>query len=297
MVEQSYTGGVNATGYTPDVQEDLGMINKIAHSIIRNVEAFDPLNVFNKLPVDKGTTVEQVVVGLAEATAYNKDGGATEFFENYPPNMSVRYFDDYKHLIFPVDIKRNEIRKVLTKDNGVEELATKIVASLTEGDKYDKFTRTKGLLKWARDNSIFKKLTDVTKTNYTEILLTIKNAVSGMKFVNADYNTSGLKRRTRNEDIFIIMPYTVKNSIDVNELAGVFNLSKAEIENKIIEIDEGDTIYIVDQNAILIYTQLYEMYNWLDINTLDMKYKLHVERMYATSPLFDACYFNLTAGQ
>ena len=94
------------------------------------------------------------------------------------------------------------------------------------------------------------------------------------------------------EDIRIIMPYTIKNAIDVDELSGVFNLSKAEIESKIIETDTDEHyIYIVDQNAILDFTRLYEMVSQLNADGLFFNYFLHVERLFAISELFDGCFF------
>ena len=72
----------------------------------------------------------------------------------------------------------------------------------------------------------------------------------------------------------------------------VFNLDKAEIRNRIIEIDSTDNIvYIVDRNAILDYTRLYEMVNQLNADGLFYNYFLHVEDLFAISPLFDCCFF------
>ena len=60
-----------------------------------------------------------------------------------------------------------------------------------------------------------------------------------------------------------------------------------------IEIDSTDTfIYVVDQNAILDYTRLYELVNQLNADGLFYNYFLHVEDLFAISPLFDCCYFN-----
>ena len=71
-----------------------------------------------------------------------------------------------------------------------------------------------------------------------------------MKFVNTTFNSISLKRRTREEDIYILMPYQLRNRIDVNDLAGVFNLDKAEIKGKIIETVELNHTY-VDDNKII----------------------------------------------
>ena len=120
-----------------------------------------------------------------------------------------------------------------------------------------------------------------------------------MQFVNDKYNVAQIKKKTNAEDIYIIMPYTLKNKLDVEELAGVFNLDKADIKDKIIEIDtEADLdgfqyVYIVDKYAILDYTRLYEMLNQLNADGRFWNYFLHVERLFGISPLFDAGYLKV----
>ena len=134
--------------------------------------------------------------------------------------------------------------------------------------------------------------------DYKTLLVAIKNAVKGMQFVNSTFNTAGVVKKTNAEDIFILMPYKLKNKLDVEELAGVFNLDKAEIKDKIIEIDteavEGyEYVYIVDKYAILDYTRLYEMLDQLNADGRFWNYFLHVERLFGISPLFDACYIKV----
>ena len=96
------------------------------------------------------------------------------------------------------------------------------------------------------------------------------------------------------------MPYQLKNKLDVEELAGVFNLDKAEIKNRIIETDTGIEsgsyyIYVVDKHAVLDFTRLYEMMDEKNADGLFWNYYLHTERLYALSPLFDACYVKVVA--
>ena len=118
-----------------------------------------------------------------------------------------------------------------------------------------------------------------------------------MSFVNANSNAKGIEKSTPKEDIYIVMPYSIKNAIDVDELSGVFNLSKAEIENKIIITDSTDKyIYVVDKNAILSFTRLYEVKSQENAQGNFWNYFLHTERLMAISPLFDATFFTYKDG-
>lgn len=301
----NYGGGITPENYTPNSIEELGgMIGKVAEQVIREVSAEDKLSVFDKMPVDNGDTIEQAVVKLASPRAYDKTGANA--LSRKTPDIVVRYFKDWTRLVFDTTVDIAQMRKVLKTGKGSEELSTRVVASLSEGDKFSKYTNMKNLLAWGRQDGTGKVL--VMKPNvemsggaidYKETLVQIKNIISGMQYVNADYNSAELPRRTLKEDIFMLIPYKLKNRLDVEELAGVFNLEKDRIEAHIIEldIDESDfggkylPVYIVDRWALLDYTRLYEMADQKNADGLFWNYFLHTERLYGISPLFDGCYF------
>ena len=306
----TFSKGAAPADFVPNSIEDLGsMLGKVAYQIIREVSAEDKLAIFNKMPVDNGDTIEQVVVKLADAQAYDKTGAGA--LSRKTPSISVRYFNDWTRNKFETTVDVSLIRKVLLTGKGSSDLSTKIVGVLGESDKYEKYTQMKNLFKWGRQDQSGKvlKLYDTVAygTNaidYKAVLQSLKNVVAGMQYVNTSFNTASINRKTNASDIVILMPYKLKNMLDVEELAGVFNLDKAEIRSKIIEIDTDtetiggkDTfaIYVVDKNAILSFTRLYEMADQKNADGLFWNYFLHTERMYAISPLFDCGYILVKA--
>lgn len=300
-----YGQGISPANLTYDVNEAYAMVEKIARQVIRNVLTEDHLAVFDKLPIDKGTTIEEAIIKLVEAQA-SADGTTVCAPIDTSNLIAVKYYKDWTKAQFKTRVSLDELRKIMLSDGNVEAIAERIAGTLVESDKQDKYEKVKGLFKYgvgSTDPVVAATFVDInggtpidcsTDGGYKKLLKTIKNTVSGMKFVNADFNKGGIKRKTLASDIYIVMPYKIKNAIDVDELAGVFNLSKAEIEGRIIEIDEGDNIYIVDQNAILDYTRLYELTSYWNAEGLFTNYWLTTERLYALSPLFDGCYISVT---
>lgn len=305
MHPTNYDSGAEPADFTPNSVADLGgMLCKVAEQVIREVSAEDKLAVFDKRPVDNGDTIEQAIVKLASPRSYDATGANA--LSRKTPDIAVRMFNNWNRKVFDTTVDISQIRKVLTTGTGSEELSTKIVASLSEGDKFDKYTEVKSLLAWARQDGagkVFVQKPNVEFKNsavdYKGTLIAMKNYISGMQYVNSDFNTASLKRRTLREDIYLLIPYQLKNMLDVEELAGVFNLDKDKINAHIIEldIDESDfggkylPVYIVDRFAILDYTRLYEMADQKNADGLFWNYFLHTERMYGVSPLFDGCYF------
>lgn len=283
------------------------MIGKIAFQIIREVETKNPLAVFDKMPVDNGDTIEQAVVKLVDANAYDPTG-AGALTRDTAIKVAVRYFNNWQRHNYKTTIDYSEIRKVLTTGRGAEEVADKIVSALSNSRIHDKFGSLKGLLQWGRQVGSYDVSTAVIQNSTTiaalggggidakSIIKAIKNTIKGFTFVSTTYNVPQLKQASSLDDIYVVMSYKMKTALDVDELAGVFNLEKDRIDAKIIEIDDDDNyIYVLDQRAILDFTRLYEMVNQLNADGLFWNYFLHVSDLFAISPLFNT-YCIVTAG-
>lgn len=304
-IVNNFGAGQTGGNYQPNTYEELGSaIGKVAVQYLREVEAKNPMTVFDKMPIDNGDTIEQAVVKLVEATEYDPTG-AGALSRDTREKMAVRYFKNFQRHTYKTTVDFSKIRKVLETGKGASEIADRLVSVLGQSAMNDKYQSLKALLAWGRTpasydgtNSVLVNVGTVSGgSDYKGILKKIKNVVSGMKYVNADYNRGGIQRLTKEEDIFIVMPYELKNAIDVDELSGVFNLDKAEIRNRIIEIDTDEKfVYIVDRQAVLDYTRLYEMADQKNADGLFWNYFFHVEHLFALSPLFDGCYFEYTAG-
>ena len=309
-VNPTYQGGVDGDDYEPTTIEELGnMIGKIAKSIIRENSTVQHLSVFDKGFVENGDTIEEAVVLLAQSQAYDKDGAHTLDRET-GAKFAVKYFKSWTPKTYKKTIDFSELRKVLTNEKNASDVSAMVISSTTEGDKQEQYEDIRDMMAWGRQvadggtGAVLVKADTVaydttnSTIDYKSVLVSMKNAFSGMKFVNASFNSAEIKRRTKPEDIYVLMPYQLKNKLDVEELAGVFNLDKAEIKERIIETDSGNEsgyyyIYIVDRNAVLDFTRLYEMLNQLNAEGRFWNYYLHTDRLYGLSGLFDACYIKV----
>lgn len=309
-VNPTYQGGVGGGDYEPTSIEELGgMIGKIANSVIRENSTVNHLSVFDKGLVDNGDTIEQAVVLLAQSQAYDSTGAHTLDRET-SAKFAVKYFKNWTAKTYKKTVDLPELRKVLTGKVNASDVSAKIVSSTTEGDKQEQYEDIRDMMAWGRQSAdggtgamLVRAETvpydEVNDTiDYKAVLVAMKDAISGMQFTNTSFNVGSVKRRTLPEDLFILMPYKLKNRIDVEELAGVFNLDKAEIKNRIVEVDTTNEsgyyyIYIVDRWAVLDYTRLYEMLNQLNAEGHFWNYFLHTERLYGLSGLFDGCYIKI----
>lgn len=304
-VTNEFIQGVSGSEFDPNVYDEYGeMIGKLAKTYIRGVNAKNPLAVFDKGRIDNGDTIESIAVGLIESQGYDPTG-ATTLANQGEGNIVAQYFKDWLHKTYPVTLRPAQLRKVRPEyaDDDVASLGARILGSLDQSAEHEHFVAFKELLKWGatsgsygEDGTALVNVGNIEtidgKTDYKGILKKIKDVVEGMSFVNGDYNALGFVKNTLKENIYIVMPYTIKNAIDVDELSGVFNLSKAEIEGKIITTDSTDKyIYIVDKDAVLSFTRLYEVKSQLNAQGNFWNYFLHTERLMSLCPVFDGVYF------
>lgn len=295
------THGVNAADYEP--AQLYGAIEKIGKQVIRSAinDESNPLNVFEKGGIDNGVAVEQLIVQLVEGQAWDKNGTST--LDKNAVEFAVRYFQELTETQFKATVQKSEIKKILTGASSIEDVAGRMVGILAASENYDKYEKLKALLAEEAsadlvgaadtDHKAIWKLADAASPEAA--LTTIKNTVKGFKFVSNKYNKAGIKRGTYADNIVIVMPYTVKNAIDINVLAGVFNLSKTEMEARIIETDATDgEVYILDKDLVVCYTKDYDMESQRNAEGRFTNYFLTVERLYGCSPLFNGVHFKVT---
>ena len=316
----NFTPGYEPEDFVPNSIEGMGgALGKIAEQVIRQFVGKNPLALFEKMPVNNGDTIEQMFIEMVKSEAYDATGAAALTRKN--PSLVVRYFNDWTAAKFHTTVDTSLIRKILKGEKSASDVAAKIVSVLGQSDTHEKYLTVKKLLECARQqadggtgdvkNSLVRGATinfdTVNSTiDYDSLLVAIRDIVDDMQFVNKKYNVAEIEKATDKENLVIVMPFTLKNRISVEKLAGVFNLSEAEIKDRMVVVDTEDVyetvestkywynyVYVLDKQAILDYTRLYEMLNQLNADGRFWNYFLHVERLFGISPLFDACYIKV----
>ena len=215
------------------------LYNKIALTIIDSMEFDNPFDRFRRADINYGDTLEDIFVDIPEGYEYNaKDENP---FAQVQPDVKALYHTLNKQLQYEQTIHDPEFRRALRSPYGLDSLVTRIVNSLRTASKVDDFLIGKQILS---DESVYGKVVYLgTKTgnNATDgkhLLEAIKTAGSGMKFPSREFNQQGVMDNTpmARQVLFITSQY--KNIIDLDVLAGLYNLNKADITQLIIELDD-----------------------------------------------------------
>lgn len=287
--------------YTSDYSEHYKMAEKFAKQIILGVESVNPLSWIKKGNIENGTKIEEAVVELAESSEWVSENqtGANLNAPAYP-KIDVQYFEEWNGKQFKKTVSDDQIAKALMKGMSDMDVAGKIVSSLTEGEGYEDYAECKGLLVSGIGAGNIVKYAETVEVG-ASLITTIKNLTDDFQFVNKNYckiasaSGSTFKTRTPFERLRLIMPYTVYNKLNVEVLASLYNLSKAELLSKITLIDEGTKVFIVDEFGLLEYQRIFKMTSKYVEDALYQNYWLTVSRLYGTCGLFKMAYIETSA--
>lgn len=214
------------------------LYNKIALTLIDSMTFENPFDRFRRADINYGDTLEDIFVDIPEGYEYNaKDENP---FAQVQPDVKALYSTINKQLQYEQTIHDAEFRRALRSPYGLDSLVTRIVNTLREASKVDDFLIGKQILS---NEDVYGKIiylgepTGDKSATGRALLEAIKTAGAGMKFPSREFNQQGVMDNTpmNRQVLFITSQY--KNIIDLDVLAGLYNLDKADITQQIIELD------------------------------------------------------------
>lgn len=262
------------------------LINKIGKTIVSSKMAQNKLSFLRGEDLGFGDTIEDIFVEMAQSSAYNRLD--TNPFAITKPIVKALYHKIDRELQYCVTIYDKDIVRAFTSSDGMDKLVSAIVNSLYSGKEHDDYIFTKQLF------GSYKKYYEVnvsaptTDTTCKALVKAIKKLSEDISFVSSAYNGQGVKTMTEKQDQILLLHKDAKVNIDIEYLAGVFNLSKAEMEARVISVDDfgdlGDTYAIlVDVATPKIHKTLETMENVRNIKGRYTNYVLNSDGIYSIS--------------
>ena len=238
------------------------VINKIAFTIIRGTSYESTFAQFRGEDVVYGDTIEEIEVMIPEG--YDPRTVSPDPFAKVQPSVKALYHTLNFARQYEQTITDVEFRKAVKSANGLDSLVNAIIASMTDAMALDddlcciKVLSNRGV----HGQLIF--LGEATGTDATDagvLLRGLKRVGSSMKHASNKWNfVRALKQLPLNRQV-IVMTSEWKDKIDLDVLAGVYNLNKVELAQRIIEvesfIDEPNAVAVImDERALIFHKSL-----------------------------------------
>lgn len=224
-----------------------------------------------KLPV--GSTVEDLYVDLITGATPAWDDDGSYALSKKAPNVKSIYHSENYEMQYKVSTSYAQMKSAFLTMGGFDSLVNRIKGTLNSSAQYDLYLQCLELIQTAYMNGVFQLKWGYsldTEDGIKKYLKDLKTTYKDMQFMTNKYNYYHMLTKTRRDDIVIVTKPKYLEKINVDYLAGVFNLSQAELNARIIEVpddygfgsyDKGNSTIIAfmfDKRMFRIFPTLYE---------------------------------------
>ena len=213
------------------------IINKIAFTIIRENTYESIFSSFRGRDIVYGGTIEEIQPMIPEG--YDPRAVSTDPFSKTQPNVGACYHTINSEMQYKQTVTDVEFRRAVRSAEGLDSLVNSVINSMNTAMEIDDDLKCMEILS---NTGVYGQLvymgeqTGNDETDAKTLLSSIKAVSSAMKFASNKWNfLRTLKQLPKRKQVLIIRA-DWKDKIDLDFLAGVYNLNKVELEQRIIEI-------------------------------------------------------------
>ena len=276
-----------AANPTATANPTYGDIEKIGKLVVVQAKSRNPLNVFDAGYLPTGKIWEELGIPFVASTETPATG--TSAFGNKNPELPAFFYQSWNKRTYQTTVSDADMRAIILANMAADDMAEKLTASLTESEGDDDYNSMLAVLK----DEAFKTAhpAEEVTTNTDDLLRRLRTVAKDMTFANDKYYSTaakgkGWKSSAALENIYILIPTTVLEMVNISTLSKLFNLTQAEMLGKIVEIDTTDNlIYIVENTAIGYYSRLRDFRMGFNYTTGKDEAFLYTEKQYFWSGL------------
>ena len=310
----------------------LNTINLIGLTIIDRNYWDNPWEVFaNRGTLNYGQTVRELIADIANVYDYNEYANSAEhFLENVVPNIYNYLHEINYQKFYKTTTSDEQMAMAFNTEGGLFDLIEKIVGSLYEGYKYDKYIADKYMLcRRIIDGTITSvKIDDYANLTPRQRVSKLKNISNLMTFRSPNYNPAGIRISTPFDKQIAIINTDFEADMSTEVLATSFFRNEAEMKSRSALIDgfgnhdearlqellgdayipftEEEKEALKNIPAVIIDEEWFQDYSYAMDNRADTKmtefynpeslkrnHWLHTWKVLSTSPFKQACVFTI----
>ena len=215
------------------------LVNKIVYQKVENMSFDNPFKKYDGYPVNYGDTIENVFVDRALGDKFDKD--ATDPFKKTAPTVKSLYATINYEMQYPITIEDSLLRRCALNEYGFMNLINAILKALVTGRSVDEYLAT--IIMLNNSNIYAKGFEEINVSTLTTDDKKMKAIVKKMTDVYHDFalpsidnNKLGVMQSTSPEHCLLVIKQSLLDKINIDYLAGVYNLSKTELISKIIPV-------------------------------------------------------------
>lgn len=282
------------------------LVNRIAFTYVKGKKWDNVLAPFKGAKVNYGSTIQEIAPKWIKAHSYDDEDET--LLKLRRPEAEAWYHSQNRKDQYAITINEEELRTAFTDEYGLNNWVANIMTVPMSSDNYDEYRIMLQLLaEYEHRWGFFKYHLSAVPTDEDtgkEFLTAIKAFAGKLQFPSTIYNSQAITDipvfAKPKELIMLVTPDT-NASVDVNTLASVFHLDKAD-ETRVTKvlIDEfpipNAVALLTTEDFFVCHDTLYANSSFYNPQRMDTTYFLNHWGIYAVSPFVPAILFTTAAG-
>lgn len=228
------------------------LVNKIVYQKVDRMTFNNPFQKYEGYKVNFGDTIENIFVDLPTGYTFDKD--STNPFEKFVSNVKTLYASINFEMQYPLTIQDSLLRRAVLREYGLMDLIANLISSLGTRKSIDEYQAVVYMLNnkdiyagGFETVDVHEEATDTAM--YKAVTQKIIDVVTDFALPCKDNNKLGVLNSTPKERCLLVIKQELLNHINLDYLAGVFNLQKVDLIKNIIPVRSFQVIKPGDETA------------------------------------------------
>ena len=214
------------------------LVNRIGTVVTRNITWKNRLAKFKRQKIEYGDTIEEAQVGLINSHVYSpeRDYLERELFGKHEAPMEVSFHKRNRQEYYPITINEAQLQAAVLNPDGLSPFVHQLLTAPTTSDEWDEFLATCALFSEYEKNGGFYhvhvpdlRATTATEADAKAALRKMRAMAGTITFPSTRYNAAHMHVTADPGDLELFITPEAMATIDVEALAGAFNVDKANM--------------------------------------------------------------------
>lgn len=223
------------------------IVNKVGLTIAINRNWTNRLSKFKRGMLENGAFIEEIHSGLVQAYVYDhdQDYGEKALFARERPEVQADYHAINRENFYKITVDTVALKRAFTTETGLATFINNLMDAPTTSDNWDEYLAMRQLFAHYEENGGFFKVnipaipTDAEAgIEARQALRKIRTYIGKLGFPSYNYSVSGMPVWADPGDLELFVTPEFQAAMDVEALAGLFNVSYAEVSSRITVIDQ-----------------------------------------------------------
>ncbi len=283
------------------------LVMRIGLTYVHQQQWKNPLAVFKKASLRYGSTVQETAIKWIKGHSYLDD--AEDVFKMHRPDAAVWYHSQNRRDQYDMTVNQIELHSAFTAENGINQFIAQCLQQPMNADEYDEYRIMLQLIAFYEEKFGFYKhhLSGVPTDESTgkEFLKAIRTYANKLVFPSTIYNgvrMQDLPVFAKKTELVLMTTPEIDASVDVDTLAAVFNLEKADVQIRKVLVDEFPlpsekcVALLTTEDFFQCRDTVYQTDSIYNPKTMGSNYYLNHWGIYSVSPFVPAIMFTTEEG-